>query len=63
MGKRLGFEVQKDEVTKTGEEKDGDDHEKIDKRKPTPLVGTPPKELLRRFKTMVPAMPLVAAGH
>ncbi|KAL7957823.1 hypothetical protein V8C34DRAFT_314537 [Trichoderma compactum] len=43
--KRLGFE-------------DGDDPEKMDKRKPAPLVGKPPKELLRRFKTMVPAVPL-----
>ncbi|KAL6690951.1 hypothetical protein J3F84DRAFT_403979 [Trichoderma pleuroticola] len=61
--KRLGFEVQKDEVTKTRDEKDGDDPEKINRRKPAPLVGTPPKELLRRFKTMVPAVPLVAVGY
>ncbi|KAK0762714.1 hypothetical protein N5P37_005532 [Trichoderma harzianum] len=60
--KRLGFEVKKDEVTKTGDEKDSDDPEKVKKRA-APLVGTPPKELLRRFKTMVPAVPLVAVGY
>ncbi|KAK4067323.1 uncharacterized protein Triagg1_7766 [Trichoderma aggressivum f. europaeum] len=60
---RLGFEVQKDEVTKTGDEQDGGEPDKINKRKPAPLVGKPPKELLRRFKTTVPAVPLVAVGR